>query len=146
MDSKRTGICNVVGESEVCLAEVGRVWVMTSFGSAFPRVSLLAMQCGICHHQATFRHRFKSCFPNEVPEGSHHSLPHCCDSRHTCILPAGIWGSVICLAPPSQLQDRGCARRPPDDCLTSTIILTVGSVVAMFWGCGGRTVMGTQPA
>ena len=29
---------------------------------------------------------------------------------------------------------------------TSTIILTVGSVVAMFWGCGGLTVIGTQPA
>lgn len=28
---------------------------------------------------------------------------------------------------------------------TSTIILTVGSVVARFWGCGGRTVTGTQP-
>lgn len=30
--------------------------------------------------------------------------------------------------------------------LTSTIIFTVGNVVAMFWGCGGRTVIGTQPA
>lgn len=31
------------------------------------------------------------------------------------------------------------------DRVTSTIIFTVGSVVAMFCGCGGRTVMGTQP-
>lgn len=30
--------------------------------------------------------------------------------------------------------------------VTSTIILTVGSVVARFWGCGGLTVTGTQPA
>ena len=30
--------------------------------------------------------------------------------------------------------------------LLTTIIFTVGSVVAMFCGCGGRTVMGTQPA
>lgn len=31
-------------------------------------------------------------------------------------------------------------------CVTSTIILTVGRVVARFWGCGGLTVTGTQPA
>lgn len=34
----------------------------------------------------------------------------------------------------------------PLPALTSTIIFTVGRVVAMFWGCGGLTVMGTQPA
>ena len=28
---------------------------------------------------------------------------------------------------------------------TSTIIFTVGNVVPRFWGCGGRTVTGTQP-
>ena len=33
-----------------------------------------------------------------------------------------------------------------NEALTSTIIFTVGRVVAMFWGCGGRTVIGTQPA
>lgn len=33
----------------------------------------------------------------------------------------------------------------PRHALTSTIILTVGSVVERFWGCGGRTVTGTQP-
>lgn len=30
--------------------------------------------------------------------------------------------------------------------VTSTIILTVGRVVARFWGWGGLTVTGTQPA
>lgn len=35
--------------------------------------------------------------------------------------------------------------RMAEDLLTSTIILTVGRVVAMFWGCGGRMVTGTQP-
>ena len=32
-----------------------------------------------------------------------------------------------------------------DDLLTSTIIFTVGKVVATFCGCGGRIVTGTHP-
>lgn len=39
----------------------------------------------------------------------------------------------------------GLLVRMATDLLTSTIIRTVGSVVATFWGWGGLIVTGTQP-
>lgn len=51
----------------------------------------------------------------------------------------------------AHVQPLGDGQAPEDRRLlvhsthTSTIILTVGRVVERFWGCGGRTVTGTQP-